>query len=59
MIFRALSWLMARFTKGRGFVRDDRTRADLATELRDAGFADVTVTRLPHDAMNDYYVAKV
>ncbi len=34
---------MKRFTGGRGFERDTRTRADLRTELLAAGFATVDV----------------
>lgn len=40
-IGRLLGWLMGRFTDGRGFVRDLRSRADLVSELREAGFAEV------------------
>lgn len=40
---RALGWLMTRFTGGRGFVEDTRTRDDLRRELHDAGFTDVRV----------------
>ena len=40
---RALGWLMRRFTGGRGFERDARTRDDIARELRDAGFDEVTM----------------
>jgi O-methyltransferase involved in polyketide biosynthesis len=35
---RALGWMMKRFTGGKAFERDERTREDLADELRDAGF---------------------
>lgn len=38
---RALGWLMKRFTGGKGFERDARTRHDVAAELRQAGFDDV------------------
>ncbi len=38
---RALGWLMRRFTDGRGFERDPRTRHDIASELRQAGFDEV------------------
>jgi O-methyltransferase involved in polyketide biosynthesis len=38
---RALGWLMRRFTGGRGFVRDPRTRHDIASELGEAGFDEV------------------
>jgi O-methyltransferase involved in polyketide biosynthesis len=38
---RFLGWCMARFTEGRGFVRDTRTRADVVRELHEAGFSDV------------------
>jgi len=37
-IGNALSWLMKRFTGGRTFERDARTRDDIAAELREAGF---------------------
>lgn len=40
-IGRALDWLMKRFTGGRSFERDERTRDDIAAELRAAGFAEV------------------
>lgn len=40
---RALGWLMRRFTGGRGFERDARTRDDIARELRDVGFDEVTM----------------
>ena len=43
VVGRILGWLMARFTEGRGFVRDERGRADLVRELRGAGFAGVDV----------------
>ncbi|MGM0575935.1 MAG: class I SAM-dependent methyltransferase [Myxococcota bacterium] len=36
-----LGWLMRRFTGGRSFVRDERTRDDLVRELREAGFDEV------------------
>jgi O-methyltransferase involved in polyketide biosynthesis len=36
---RALGWLFARATGGAAFARDRRTRADIAGELRDLGFA--------------------
>lgn len=39
----ALGWLMKRFTGGKGFERDPRTRDDLAAELREAGFDHVEV----------------
>jgi len=35
---RALGWLMERFTGGKTFERDARTRGDLTRELLDAGF---------------------
>jgi O-methyltransferase involved in polyketide biosynthesis len=38
---RALGWMMRRFTGGKGFERDPRTRHDIAAELRDAGFDEV------------------
>jgi O-methyltransferase involved in polyketide biosynthesis len=38
---RALEAAMKRFTGGRSFERDGRTRADLAADLRDAGFSRV------------------
>lgn len=40
-IGNALGWLMKRFTGGKGFERDARTRHDIAAELRDAGFDEV------------------
>jgi O-methyltransferase involved in polyketide biosynthesis len=41
LIGRALSWLMKRFTGGKGFVRDTRTRGDIEAELRASGFDEV------------------
>lgn len=38
---RALGWMMRRFTGGKGFERDPRTRHDIAAELREAGFDEV------------------
>jgi O-methyltransferase involved in polyketide biosynthesis len=38
---RALEWLMKRFTGGKAFVRDARTRDDITAELRASGFTDV------------------
>jgi O-methyltransferase involved in polyketide biosynthesis len=38
---RALIWLMKRFTGGKAFVRDQRTRDDLRRDVLEAGFADV------------------
>ena len=38
---RALGWLMKRFTGGKGFERDERTRVDIANELTKAGFSRV------------------
>jgi O-methyltransferase involved in polyketide biosynthesis len=35
---RALGWLMERFTGGRGFQRDTRTRSDIVAELTGDGF---------------------
>lgn len=35
---RALGWLMRRFTRGKGFERDGRTRDDIAGDLAAAGF---------------------
>lgn len=40
-IGRLLAWLMGRFTGGRGFARDARTRADLVAELKAQGFDQV------------------
>jgi O-methyltransferase involved in polyketide biosynthesis len=40
-IGHALGWLMKRFTGGKTFERDPRTRDDLAAELREAGFDEV------------------
>lgn len=37
----ALGWLMKRFTGGKGFERDARTRDEIAAELREAGFDEV------------------
>jgi O-methyltransferase involved in polyketide biosynthesis len=41
LVGRALGWCMARFTGGRGFVRDLRTRQDVIAELRGCGFGEV------------------
>lgn len=41
LVGRSLEWLMKRFTGGRAFERDPRTRLDVARELREAGFASV------------------
>ena len=41
LLGRALAWLMKRFTAGKGFEKDARTRADIAAELRAAGFTAV------------------
>ncbi len=38
---RALEWLMKRFTGGKGFERDERTRADICADLKAAGFTTV------------------
>lgn len=38
---RLLGWTMSRLTRGGKFVRDARTRADVAAALRQVGFADV------------------
>jgi O-methyltransferase involved in polyketide biosynthesis len=40
---RALEAMMKRFTGGRSFERDQRTRADIATELGAAGFGHVEI----------------
>jgi len=40
-IGRALGWLMRRFTGGRGFVVDERSRDDVRMELLAAGFDEV------------------
>jgi O-methyltransferase involved in polyketide biosynthesis len=42
VVGRALGAVMTRFTGGRGFARDPRTRADLLASLRAAGFASAT-----------------
>jgi O-methyltransferase involved in polyketide biosynthesis len=38
---RSLEWLMKRFTGGKSFVRDTRSRADIVAEARACGFRDV------------------
>lgn len=38
LLGRALGWLMKRFTGGKGFERDARTRDDIAADLREIGF---------------------
>jgi O-methyltransferase involved in polyketide biosynthesis len=45
---RLLEWIMKRFTGGRSFERDERTREDIRTELHEAGFASVRLIE-PHD----------
>lgn len=40
-IGRALGWMMKRFTGGKTFERDARSRDDIAAELREAGFDEV------------------
>jgi O-methyltransferase involved in polyketide biosynthesis len=40
---RALRWLMERFTGGKSFERDERTREDIVHDLTEAGFARVEV----------------
>jgi O-methyltransferase involved in polyketide biosynthesis len=42
-IGRMLAWLMKRFTGGKGFVRDDRTREDIRAELVASGFSEVEI----------------
>lgn len=49
----ALGWLMKRFTGGKGFERDPRTRHDIAAELREAGFARVDMIE-PADVATDW-----
>ncbi len=39
---RVLSWLLARFTAGRGMEQDDRDRAGILSELAAAGFDDAS-----------------
>ncbi len=41
LLGRALGWLMKRFTGGRTFERDERTRDDIVRELHAAGFGRV------------------
>jgi O-methyltransferase involved in polyketide biosynthesis len=41
LIGRALEWVMKRFTGGRSFTRDERTRHDLAAEISACGFNNV------------------
>ncbi len=43
VIGRALEWLMKRFTGGKAFVRDARTRDDIAAELKASGFDEVSL----------------
>jgi O-methyltransferase involved in polyketide biosynthesis len=40
---RALGWLMRLFTRGGAFVRDERTRDDIAAELRGVGFSKIEI----------------
>ena len=41
LLGRALAWLMRKSTRGGDFVRDERTRDEIAAELRASGFRDV------------------
>jgi O-methyltransferase involved in polyketide biosynthesis len=41
---RGLGWLMKRFTGGRGFAPDERTREDVRADLHACGFAQVDAT---------------
>ena len=43
LIGRILGWLMKRFTGGKGFVRDARTRDDIRAELVASGFSEVEI----------------
>jgi O-methyltransferase involved in polyketide biosynthesis len=52
-VARLLGWLMRRFTGGRGFARDDSSRADIVNELRDAGLESVEVIE-PRDVMSTW-----
>ncbi len=40
---RGLGWLFGRFTRGGSFAFDQRTRANLSTDLRACGFAEVEI----------------
>ena len=40
---RSLGWLFGRFTRGGSFAFDERTRADLSSDLRACGFAEVEI----------------
>lgn len=55
LVGRALGWLLRRFTKGGGFVRDARTRDELLAELRAAGFTQARWLE-PKDAPADWGV---
>jgi O-methyltransferase involved in polyketide biosynthesis len=46
---RALAWLMRKATRGGDFVRDDRSRDEVAAAVRAAGFAEVQMLE-PRDA---------
>ena len=47
---RALEWLMKRFTGGKGFERDLRTRHDIAEDLKQAGFTKIELLEPQHVA---------
>jgi O-methyltransferase involved in polyketide biosynthesis len=49
----ALEWLMKRFTGGKAFTRDERSRGDLVAQLRAAGFSSV-VTIEPAAVAKDW-----
>jgi O-methyltransferase involved in polyketide biosynthesis len=44
LLGRALAWLMKRFTRGQGFVRDSRDRRQITEELLALGYAEVEAT---------------
>lgn len=50
---RSLEAMMKRFTGGRSFERDERTRDDIARELREAGFGRVEMLE-PRDVVQDW-----
>ena len=52
LVGRVLDWLMKRFTGGQSFIRDGRTRDDVAADLRAAGFEDVAMIEPPDVAID-------
>ncbi len=55
LVGRALGWLMKRFTGGKGFERDPRTRGDIESELRASGFDEVELVE-PHAVAKSWHL---